>query len=174
MEVAWAEILSAARALDSETDRVPTALVLDSDRWSVWVSEVGVAPLHQCDQNRLDVPALLGQQVLPAGSLSLVLIRACLHDAGRNQLAEPVREHRAGQADVALEVLKPANSVDCITEDQQGPFVAEDVQRPLDRAVLRAEVQPVHDSDRAGWGGKRNLTIRGAEFTIYTQLSHFL
>jgi hypothetical protein len=59
-----------------------------------------------------------------------------LEDAVFDQAAEPVGEHRLGDVEVGVEVVETAYSEERVTEDQQRPALADDLQRAGEGAVL--------------------------------------
>ena len=95
---------------------------------------VAVAPLHQRDERRPQVGALLGQAVLVA--LGALLVAALLEDALVNEAGQAVGEHVARDSQVALEVLEAAHPQKGVADDEHGPAVADRLERACDRADL--------------------------------------
>ena len=83
-----------------------TVPVLQGQRGRAGLGQVAVAPLHQGDEGRIEVTALLGQPVLVALPLPLRLVRHPREDAGRDERAEPVGEHRLRRPEVRWKSAK--------------------------------------------------------------------
>src|SRR3954453_7959854 len=143
--VARTDPLAVVAAAHFGPNRVAALAVLHLPR--LLAVEVVVAPLHQADEDREEVPALRGEPVLVAAALSGLLVLAGLEDAAADEVLEPVGQHRFGEPDVAPEVVEAAPPVRRVPDHQHRPLLPEEGERALDGALLGVEVTPV---DRSG------------------------
>src|SRR5262249_9475125 len=91
-----------------------------------------VPPRDQRPDRRPQPLPLLGQRVLVTAAR-----RGCpRQDLVLDQQVEPLGQHRAGNAEVITEVTEAADAVERVPDDQQGPSLADDLQRPGQGAVL--------------------------------------
>src|SRR5690242_16115507 len=134
------ERLAAVVADEHRVDEL-AARVAKDDRRAGLVGQVLVAPLHDRDDGRVEVPPGLRQPVLEA--LGLLLVEAALEDPRPHEVLEPRREDVARDAEVALDVREAPHPVEGLAHDQHRPALAEDLHRPADRADGRA-FQLVH------------------------------
>jgi hypothetical protein len=95
---------------------------------------VAVAPLHERDDRRPEVDALLAEAVLEA--LGALLVAPALEQALLGQALEAIGQDVAGDAEAALEVVEAADAQEGVADDEQRPAVAEDLEGAGDGAVL--------------------------------------
>jgi hypothetical protein len=92
----------------------------------------GVAPSHEGHQT--------GGQVLPLGREAVVVAKWALlvwdlaQNSGVYQLRQPVGEEVASNAEIGLQLAESPNASEDVAQYQQGPSVADKIQRSLDRA----------------------------------------
>ena len=98
------------------------------------VTQVRLAPLLETRQSQVETTTLFGQHVLI--SLGAVTVADPLEDAFRDQPVEPVAQHVAGDAEACLELLKPRQTEERVTHDQECPALADDLERSCDQTVL--------------------------------------
>jgi hypothetical protein len=70
-------------------------------------------------------------------STGVLGVRSPLEDAVLDQAGESVGEHRLWDVEVGVEVVETAHPKEGVTEDQQRPALADDLQRACEGAVLR-------------------------------------
>jgi hypothetical protein len=138
-------------ALDDDPDRGPALLVPNVQDRAVGVALMRLAPLPKRHEHGPQVPSLAGQAVLVAHATARILVRNGFQDARRRQGAKPVTEDRFGQADMAPEFVEAVHAVAGIAQDQQRPLLPDQVERALDRAVLRAHLKPLHSTMVTTW-----------------------
>src|SRR5215210_6046152 len=85
---------------------------------------VAGAPLHQAEQDRVEVEPLLRQPVLEALRARLVL--APLEDPVRDESVEAVGEDVPGEPGVALELAEATHPEEALAKDQQRLAIADD------------------------------------------------
>src|SRR6266702_203896 len=100
------------RAGELQPDGLPAVAVRKQCLWSGWAGGVALPPLHQGDEHRVQVQALVGQAVLEAGSLPVVLVRNLTQQALPDQAGEPVAEDLPGRLAAPLPVAEPADRTD--------------------------------------------------------------
>src|SRR6516165_4976388 len=103
-----------------------------------------LAPLPQANENREKVPPLFRQRILPIGAA--VGSRDQLENTQFDQHLQACRQHSLGDAEVLLKIAKPAQAVERVADDQQGPPVADHIQRPRDRAVGFVKTDSLHSN----------------------------
>src|SRR4029453_19055632 len=118
--------------------RFPVRLAAQESGWLL--VQVLVPPLPQTAEGDVEVAALGGESVLVAGR-SLAVGDALEH-ALADEPVQPVGEDVAGDPQALLELVEAANPEEHVADDQQRPALADNLQRPRDRAVL-AFVLPV-------------------------------
>ncbi len=89
---------------------------------------MGVGPIDQRHQHRIERLAPVGQPVFVAQGA--VLISLAAQHAGPLQLAQPVRQHMPRDPQPVLHLLEPANAQKAIAQHQHGPAVAHHGQPP--------------------------------------------
>ena len=90
----------------------------------------------------MGVATLLGESVLKArGAL---LVGPTLQDAVLDQLGETRRQEMGREAERGLEVVEAASAQEAITQDQQGPAIANHREGPSDGAVELPDFLPAH------------------------------
>ena len=158
-----ASVAVAALAGQDGVDRGAAAAVEDLDGRAVGVGGPAVAPLHQRDERRLQVEALLGQVVLVAAALPGLLVVDALEHAVVDELGEPLAEQVARAAERAVEVVEAADAEERLAQHEQGPLLPDDLERALDRAVLVAVAQAGLDGCPSrtihSWVDSRNLDL---------------
>ena len=120
--------------LPRSSTRPLAALVADQHRRARRLGEVAVAPVQHRDHHRPQVEALLGQEVLVAGRA--LLVGALFEDALLDQQRQPGGEDVAGHAEVLLDLVEAAAAVEDVADHEQGPALAQHLERAGDRADL--------------------------------------
>src|ERR1700730_6193855 len=113
-----------------------------------FVTQVAVAPLPQPDQGDVEVQALLGQLVVVA--IGPAAVWHSLEDPLVDELVEPGRQDVAGDPKALLELIETAKAQERISDDQQGPAFADDLERAGNRAVLPLIVAVQHPHNGTG------------------------
>jgi hypothetical protein len=108
-------------------------------RWSIGRS-VPIAPIQQPNDNGEEVPSGGSRNVFVACAFSRLPIRTLLDHACRSQLGQPTRQNGLRDAEVSAHFFKPLHSVEHLPQDEKSPFLTDDVQGRLHRAVLRADL----------------------------------
>ena len=103
------------------------------DRRAVGVGRPAIAPLHQRDERRLQVEALLGQVVLVAAALPGLLVFDALEHALVDELGQPLAQQVARATQRAVEVVEAADPEERLAQHEQGPLLPHDLERALDR-----------------------------------------
>jgi hypothetical protein len=124
------ELSTAAVAGDVGVRFASAALVAVEHRRALG-GHVAIAPVAQRDQNWVQVVTLLGQPVLVTGAA--VLVRRPLQDALLDEPIQAVSQAAPRYAEGRVEVLKSAGAGECLLDEDEGPAVAEDSERPADR-----------------------------------------
>ena len=119
-----------------DADLATTLPVLGDDRGAGRVSQVDLAPLLEGQEDRHQRPALGGGVVLGLRTTARVPIGMPLEDPGGDQLAQSVRQHAIGHAEVLTEVFEAVHAVDHVPHDQQHPLLAQEVDGHPDRTVV--------------------------------------
>ena len=96
-------------------------------RWAGITGQVFVAPLGQVGNHRVEVAAHGGQPVFVAQGPFLV--GHFLQYPAIGELAQPVAEHMAGDAQPLLEIIKTAHPEKAVAQHQQRPVIANNGQR---------------------------------------------
>ena len=97
-----------------------------------------VAPTHQGNKSRGEVCSLGGEAVLVA--YRSVLVGDAVHDLELDQALQPVGEEVSGDAEVQPEVLEAAHPTEQVTQDEQGPTVADGCEGGCDGTVVTDDV----------------------------------
>jgi hypothetical protein len=92
-----------------------------------------VAPLAQRDHHREEPTAHRREDVVVP--LAGLVVGAAFEDAGLHQRVEPAGQHVAGDAEAFTEVVEAGDAQEGVAQDEQGPPLADHLQRPGDRAV---------------------------------------
>jgi hypothetical protein len=111
------------------------AVVLQEQRRAGLAGQVLVAPAHQRDDDGIQITAGVGQVVLEAGRV--LAVAPSLQDAGADQGAEAGRQRVARRPGAVHHLVEPAVAEEDLAHGQQGPLLADDVQRAGDRAGPR-------------------------------------
>ena len=106
----------------------------EHDRRAGVLAEVTVSPAHQGDQSGGEVEAPGGQAVLVPDGPDVV--GAAFEHAVVDQLLEPVGEDVASDAEVAMQVLEATDAAERVTQDQERPAVADDLEGAGDGAGI--------------------------------------
>ena len=88
------------------------APVVDQHGGRLTVGKPTIAPLHERDEGRGEVLALLGENVLVANRT--ILVGNPLENTGPDQLAEAIGEQVLGDAQILLELAEPSNAAKSI------------------------------------------------------------
>jgi hypothetical protein len=111
------------------------AVVLQKQRRAGLTGQVLVAPAHQRDDDGIQVAARVGQVVLKAGRV--LAVAPSLQDASADQGAEAGRQRVARRPRAVHHLVEPAVAEEDLAHRQQGPLLADDIQRAGDRAGPR-------------------------------------
>jgi len=129
--------------------------VVNEFHWRARLGVVVVAPSHQRHQGRGKGPALHGQVVFAAGGP--LLVKHFLDHPLVDQGIESVGKKVSGYSEVGLDSGESPHAPEEVSQDQQCPFVADRIERVLDRAVL-ADVICRHSGTIGGVGLQTQLT----------------
>src|SRR5690349_7616048 len=129
------------RAGHLEADRLAAVPVPDDDLRAGRADRVLVAPVHQRQQHRVQVQALLGEPVLGPAALAALLVGDLAQQALVYQPGQPLAEHLAGHAGAALHVVEAAHAVEGFAQDEERRPFTEDAHGRADRAVGRVVVE---------------------------------
>jgi hypothetical protein len=132
--VAGGQALAALLAAAAVVDQPIASLVADEHRRAVALGQVAVAPVQHPDQDRPQVEALLRQEVLVARRA--LLVGALFENALVDQQAEPGGEDVAGDAQVLLDLIEAPAAVEDVADHEQGPALAQHLERAGDRTDL--------------------------------------
>ena len=132
-------LLAAFGAGEARHHRRAAVLVRERHRLAV---EMAGAPVHQREQDRVEIEAGLGQAVLVA--LRSLLVELTPQDSVRDEGVQPVAEDVAGHARVPLQLLEAADAEERLAEDEQRPPFADDRQRLADGTVRAAPFLTCH------------------------------
>src|SRR5678815_2543934 len=138
--------LAAVLAAEPERGHVSAAAVHALDGRSPLPGEVPVAPAGDRDDDAVQVEALLRQAVLEARRPVLVALapeHAVLH-----QPREAVGEAVAAEAQARLEPLEAPRPEERVAQHEERPAVADDGERPGDRAVELSDLAPAHGATK--------------------------
>jgi hypothetical protein len=105
--------------------------VRDDVGWAIAVVGVAVAPGEHGGDDGVQVAALLGESVLASFTGAVV----AEHLAG-DELVEAFGEHVGGDAEALAELVEVSQPTEAVSEDQQGPAIADDVEGSGDRTTL--------------------------------------
>src|SRR5262249_9390922 len=106
------------------------------------VAPVFVAPLPEAGVRDLQVAPLLGEPGLVARGPRAVA--DALEDSLVDEPVESFGEHVAGNPEALLKLLEAAKSEEGVTDDQERPALADDLESARDGAVLALVVAPQH------------------------------
>src|SRR4051812_45030643 len=134
VDVARRQARAARVAREVRGDLAAALAVAHDARRALGRRVVAVAPLHQRDDRRPQVDALLAEAVLEA--LRALLVAMALEQSLVGQALEAVGQHIAGDAEVALEVVEAAHAEEGVADDEQRPPDAEHLEGAGDGAVL--------------------------------------
>jgi hypothetical protein len=101
-----------------------------------------VAPMNEREDRRVKIEPSLREEIFIAGRP--FVIRHAAQDAMIDELAQPRGEHVPGHAEPRLEILKATDAQKAISENEQGPAVADDGDRARERTILFVQVIPSH------------------------------
>lgn len=98
-------------APDDGADGLPAVAVLDDGSGAIGVSEVRVTPLQECDQDREEVLASVGEAVPKPGPGAGHTVGHAGQQAAVDQGLQPGGEQVPRHAEPGLEIGKPAGAV---------------------------------------------------------------
>jgi hypothetical protein len=101
-----------------------------------------ITPMHDRHDDRIEVEALLGQDVFVA--LGGFLVGDPAQHAEANQLLQPVRQYMAGNPERGLESFEPALAQETLPQNQEAPAIADHRDRAGKRAGLFFKRIPLH------------------------------
>jgi hypothetical protein len=93
-----------------------------------------VAPLSETGEGDVEVTPLSREPVLEP--LRALAVAHLLQDALLHQAVQAVGENVTGDAEALLELVEAAEPEERVADNQQRPALADDLERPGDRAVL--------------------------------------
>lgn len=100
---------------------------------SAWrIGQVPIAPLHQPDDDRVEVDPLGGEVILEARRVGLV--GALFDKTGGHQTLEAGRQNIARDTEMVVHLIEAMDAQEQLAEDEQAPHVAEHAERACDRA----------------------------------------
>jgi len=135
------ERLTAFRTDHHGIKHVSAVLVLVQHRPSPRIHHVDVAPVHDRHDDRIEVEALLGQDVFVA--LGRFLIGDPAQHAEAHQFLQAIRQYMAGDPERGLECLEPSLAQKAFA-DQEGPAITDHGNRSGHRAGLFLKRTPLH------------------------------
>ena len=105
----------------------------------VLAREISVAPVHERDQQGIEVAPLVRQPIFVALPLAGLAVGDLTEQALVHQPGQPRAEDLSRRADDRLYVGEPPDAGERLAQHQKGPLLSDDVQGALDRAVLNPE-----------------------------------
>src|SRR5579872_3934225 len=102
--------------------------MLMQKRPAALVDHVSVAPMDDCHHDRIEIEALLRQDVLVA--LRRFLIGDSAENALTDKLLQPFGKQMPSDTQRGLEALEAASTQKAFAQDKQRPSVADDPDRP--------------------------------------------
>src|SRR5438309_326643 len=133
-----------AAVLAGETERrhAPAAAVHARDGRPLPAGHVPVAPARDAHHDGVEIEPLLRETVLEAPGAVLVALAS--EHAVPHELPEAIGEPVARDAEARLERLEAARAEERVAQDEERPAVADDGERPCDRAVELPDLAPAH------------------------------
>ena len=129
--------------------QIAAALGVPSDHGRTFgVGLVAVAPLHEREQDRHQLTALVRQAVFLARPAAGLAVLRPLEDPLVDEQGQPLGQEVARALQDAVELLEPRGAVEALADDQQRPLLAQDLQGAGDRAVARLVVGALHRACR--------------------------
>src|SRR5438128_182994 len=105
-------------------------------------AQVVIAPLSKRGERDVQVETLLRQLVLVP--LRALAVEDPLEHALVDQPVEPVGQNVAGDSQALLQLIEAMQAEQDVTDDQQRPALADNLERPRDRTVLAFVVTVQH------------------------------
>jgi hypothetical protein len=128
---------------DLNSLNLPTAFsTFQNHRRTSFTKNPTVSPLDDGDDHRQKVRASLCKLV--AVTLYFGFFLNTLKDPGFNEALQPRRENRLRDAQALLEIRELAEAVKRIAQDQQGPFVADQIDGPGKAAIKLGQRRSAH------------------------------
>jgi hypothetical protein len=109
--------------------------------------EPAIAPPHQRDEDPEEVAAGVGQHVLVARRVRLVA--DTVEESFGDEPAEALGEDVAADRQRGLDLVEAARAEEQLAEDEGRPPVAEEIDRPRDRARPGSEGGPAHSRENS-------------------------
>lgn len=119
-----------------------TLTMYQLQRRPVWRSPA-VAPLPQSDDHWPQVAALFREDVVEARRM--LVVGDPFEHALVDEMGQSLVEHVAGDTQAFLELIEPCHSHEGVTDDQQAPPLADDLEALADGAVHLPETGSLHD-----------------------------
>ena len=123
-------------------ERLAAVAVLVQQRPAAFVDHVSVAPMDECHHDRIQIEALLGENIFVA--FGRLLVRNAAQDALPDQLLQPFREQMARDSERGLKSLEPPRAQEAFAKDQKGPAIANHTNGSGQRTWLFLEGIPLH------------------------------
>ena len=117
VELAWADAVPGG-APQLDADALAAVAVAQLHRAAALV-EPAVAPLHQRDQRREQIGALLGQPVSLPGALAGLAVVLALEQPLVDELAQPRGGDGLADPDALGELVEPSRAVEGLAQDQE-------------------------------------------------------
>ena len=110
--------------------------------------EPALTPCSELANRARKLQTRFGQPVDRAAAIGLAR-----NHSGIEQLAKTRGEHRSGDPrDSAADLSKPSTAAEELTHDEQRPTLAQQIQRPSDRAKLTIALHAAKDNTSLGGG----------------------
>src|SRR5216684_5493894 len=133
---------AAFRAYHHGVERLPALAMLMQQRQTTLVDHVGIAPMHQRHHDRIEIEALLSEDVLvPFGRF---LVGNATQHALPDQLLKPFGEQVARDSERGLKSLKPPCSQEAFPQDQKAPAIANHTYGAGQRTWFFLQGIPLH------------------------------
>ena len=120
-------------------------LLLDQEHGFALGREVAVAPGHEGEDHRAEIPPPFGQDVFVARRA--LIVEAAFQEAGFHQRGEAARQHVGRDAEALLELIEAGVAVQGIPEDQDAPPFAHALQAAGDRTLGVADTLFLHEGN---------------------------
>lgn len=131
-------------ALDDGPDGFAAVAVADREPRPFRSRTISVAPAQQGDHHRIEIKALRRESILLPRPAPRLTVGGGLKNVRSDKRAEPIGEHRIGDAEVVADRVEAANPVERLPEDGHRPLLSDDIADPLDRTLGGVEFAPVH------------------------------
>jgi hypothetical protein len=133
------------------------------DRPAAILGRPAITPLQEGDEHREQLRALLGETVGVPGALAGLAVGLTGEQAVGHQLLQTRRGDRLADADAGGEVVETGHAVERLAQQQHRRAGADDLQRPVDRAVergLAARLQAGVDVERGNLHASHGSWLR--------------